>query len=446
MVTGLRHENAVSMKRPIAVVAALAMVLAACASSRAAIKDEFTGPNVTTTTSAPFPSQVTTTTLPLPVEDEIITLMGTVEELRELSFDSLPAIERRSDATVQAEYRRVHSYSGATNSLHQDGFLEMLGVLEPGQIISDLEVIAPVPGVYDPASGAILISQDLRELTPFGRLVLVGELVAAVTDQEFGWSARMAQLEASAEAEAAQSIRALVNGDATFISDLYEERFMTATERFAVGLEALEQEQGLERLPGYVKEFHAFNTQHARDFVVDLVSEGGIGELNRAYSEPPTTSEQVYHTFRYFDEEPARSVELPAPSVTGFEEVESGTFGEWGLRALLSEGVSSARQLEAATGWGGDGYRVWWDGEHAVMLLLFEGDAGRDAASLAETLGRWAIEQLPVGGGLTDNTGLAFEGLNSYAFVAQAGTEVLLVVGSDPTAAKRLRDRFWPEY
>ncbi len=322
----------------------------------------------------------------------------------------------------------------------------MLGVLDPGQIISDLEVIAPVPGVYDPASGSILVSRDVRELTPFGRLVLVGELVAAVTDQQFGWSQRMNLLEDSGNLEAAESIRALVNGDATFVAELYEERFMTATERFAVGLEALEQEQGLERLPGFVKEFHSFNTQHARDFVVDLVSEGGIAELNQAYGDPPSTSEQVYHTFRYFEREPAREVALPAPSVSGFDEVESGTFGEWGLRALLSDGVSSARQLEAATGWGGDGYRIWWDGERALLLLLFEGDAGRDAASLAETLGRWAIEELPVGGGLTDNTGLAFEGVNSYAFVAQDGTQVLFVVGSDPVAAKRLRDGFWPQY
>ncbi len=80
------------------------------------------------------------------------------------------------------------------------------------------------------------------------------------------------------------------------------------------------------------------------------------------------------------------------------------------------------------------------------MLVFFEGDAARDAASLAETLGRWAIEELPVGGGLTDNTGLAFEGVNSYAFVAQNDTRAILVVASDPVAGKRLRDRFWPEY
>ncbi len=129
----------------------------------------------------------------------------------------------------------------------------------------------------------------------------------------------------------------------------------------------------------------------------------------------------------------------------GFDEVATGTVGERGLRALLAE-VTRARQLQAATGWGGDGYRLWWDGEHTVMLMMYEGDLGSDARELAETLGRWAIEVLPVGGGLADNTGLAFEGVGSYAFVAHAGTKVLFVVASDPVAGKRLRDGFWPEY
>ena len=447
MVIALRNENAVSMKRLLAVISALALVLGGCAASREAIQDEFGGQGKTTTTSSASPALTTITALPIaPVEDDVAALIGVVEELRELLFDEPPSIHRRSDDVVQAEYRRVHSYSGANSSAHQDDFLQMLGVLQEGQSIADLEVTVPVPGVYDPKTGSILISADLQELTPFGRLVLVGELVAAVTDQQFGWSDRVSQLDADGDLDGRDSLRALVNGDAGFFSAEYLEQFMTSTERFAVQLELLAQQQAEELLPEHVREHKAFNDQHARDLVSFLIEEGGLAELNRAYGVPPTTSEQVYHTFRYVDREAARFVDLPATSVAGFDEVENGTFGERGFRALLSEGVSGARQLQAATGWGGDAYRLWWDGEHAVMLLMFEGDVGHDARELAETLGRWAIEELGVGGGLTDHTGLAFEGVSSYAFVAQSGTKLLFVVASDPVAGKRLRDSFWPEY
>ena len=447
MVIGFSDQNAVFMRRLIATAAAFALLLAACASSRAEIVAEFptSGETTTTPVSSDLPPATTTTTVPVRVEDQVVALIETVEGLRELSFDGTPAIVRTPDALVQSEYRRIHSFSGAHDFDYTDSFLRMLGVLEGGESIAELEVTAPVPGVYDSASHLILISDEVDELTPFGRLVLVGELIAAVTNQQFGWSDGMSQLEAaSGDGEGADSIRALVNGDATYFSELYLEEFMTATEQFAVQLETLEQERAV--LPGYVKEFKEFDTREAREFVEDLISEGGIAGLNAAYAEPPATSEHVYHTFRYFDMEASRPVDLPGRSLAGFDEVATGTFGERGLRALLAEGVSDARKLEAATGWGGDAYRLWSDGEHAVLLLMFEGDAGRDATSLAETLGRWAIEELSVGGALTDNTGLAFEGVGSYAFIAQSGTEVILVVSSDPIAGKRLRDSFWPQY
>lgn len=444
---GSRNQNAFLMRRLVAVTAALALVVAACTSSRSEIEGAFLPPNDSeTTTTSHTTSPSTSTTLAVPtIETQIEDLIQVVEEVRGLAFREPPELRRVADDVVQADYRRGHSYSGANDEGYADAFLRMLGVLDEGQSIRELEVTAPVPGVYHPETGSILISSDEEELTPFGRLVLFGELVAAVTDQQFAWADRAAQLEATGDDEGADSLRALVKGDATFFSDAFLDR-LSATDQFAVQLEGLEQLRATESLPNFVREFKDFETKTAGAFVEAVISEGGLGALNDAYENPPTTTEQVYHTFRYFDREAARTVDLASRSVAGFEEVAAGTFGERGLRALLSSGVSGARQLEASTGWGGDGHRLWWDGENTVMFLMFEGDAGRDATSLAETLGRWAIEELPVGGGLTDNTGLAFEGVNSYAFVAQAGTNVLFVVGSDPVAAKRLRDSFWPEY
>ncbi|MBT8192029.1 MAG: hypothetical protein KJP22_01390, partial [Acidimicrobiia bacterium] len=109
------------------------------------------------------------------------------------------------------------------------------------------------------------------------------------------------------------------------------------------------------------------------------------------------------------------------------------------------DGILSSQALQAATGWGGDSYRLLWDGTDLVLVLLYEGDEARDARELAETLGGWASASMSVGSGRPDNTGLAFEG-QEYAFVAHNEAAMLLVLSSDARAGRDIRDEFWPDW
>ncbi len=153
----------------------------------------------------------------------------------------------------------------------------------------------------------------------------------------------------------------------------------------------------------------------------------------------------MYHPARFIDREAVVGVELDRLSVTGFTEVDTGVFGERMFRALLSEGVTTPQALQAATGWGGDVYRVLWNGTDVVLVLAFEGDRAADARELAETLGGWASASIGVGSGRPDNTGLAFEG-EEYAFVAHNGGSMLFVVSNDSKIGRDVRNRFWPTW
>lgn len=428
--------------------AGLALVLGACASNRDEVVAEFGDSPATSvpSTTAPDSSSTSTTLLPPTVEEQLTGLEEIVEDIRGLQFSSeVPTVVRSADEVAEG-YLRVRQRVGTEAEDYEEDFLTMLGVLEPNQSVADFSQDVTVPGYYDPAGRVLVLAPDIGELTPFGRLTLVEELTSALTDRAFNWSERMAALEADGDSEAMAGLQALVRGDAAFTGRLYADQHMTSTDRFAVQLELISRQQDRTIYPGYVAELDEFQAETAIALVELLVSEGGLPRLDAAYDSPPATSEQVYHSFQYVAREPAVPVELPDVRVSGFQKLDSGVLGERGLRAILSEGVNEAQRLQAATGWGGDAYQTWWNGEAVVMLVLFEGDTERDAEELGSTLGKWAIEELPVGAGLTDNRGLAFSGPDAYAFVAHEGSEVLFVVASDRDAGKQLRDRFWPTY
>ena len=375
---------------------------------------------------------------------EITDLAALVTEIRQLPL-VMPPIEVRAPGEVMAGYRALYASPVTDDDRFEAEYLGMIGVLDDGADLDDLLGVCSVPGYYDPASGSLVLSEGLAELTPLGRSHLVGELVKAATDSAHGWWAAIGSSIRSGDADAAVALSGLVQGDAAFHAGQYVESALTSTDRFAITLERISCDQQRSTPPGYVTELEGFGPEVGRTFVEDLVSTGGVEAVDAAYRRPPGGSEQIYHPARYTAGETAIQVDLPVLSVAGYSEVGAGVFGERQFRALLSDGILSAQALQAATGWGGDSYRMLWDGSDLVLVLLYQGDEVRDAREIAETIGGWASASMSVGSGRPDNTGLAFEG-QEYAFVAHQDNAMLLVLSSDARAGRDIRDLFWPEW
>jgi hypothetical protein len=87
-----------------------------------------------------------------------------------------------------------------------------------------------------------------------------------------------------------------------------------------------------------------------------LMRSGGSPLLDRAYRRPPTSSEQVLHPEKYLAGE--QGIELRVPPRPGQPAaLIEGTLGEMGIRTLLRVArVAGAER--AASGWGGDHYRL----------------------------------------------------------------------------------------
>ena len=434
------------MKRIIPLGWALVLVLAACAGTRADIDAEFLPGTATSTTAPVVTSSTTSTTLPDGIEEQIGALVGSVRDLRGLPL-TVPTIEYRPADDLQGRYRAQRGLTRTGDARFDEAFLGMLGVLDAGGDLADLEDFCGVPGFYDPSTGTLVLDEELAggELTPFGVKQVVGELVGAATNQAHGWYDAMAELRRSGDDDAAMALWGLVAGDATFHTDQYVARQLDQTDRFAIRLEEIACQQARTPPPPYVTTLEDFGPEAGRAFIEDLISDGGRAAVEAAYRSPPTSTEQIYHPARFASGESPRSVVLEPITSTGFAEQASGTFGERMFRAVLSEGVSSAQALQGATGWGGDFYRVLWDGSDVVLVLMFEGDQDRDARELAETLGGWASAAMRVGSGRPDNTGLAFEG-EQYAFVSHREDALLLVLSNDAAAGRSVRDVFWPRW
>jgi hypothetical protein len=108
---------------------------------------------------------------------------------------------------------------------------------------------------------------------------------------------------------------------------------------------------------------------------------GGAQAMREAWREPPESSEQVLHPDKYFAREKPRSVASSVPAPRGGRLVGEGVLGELLIRALLEAGAE-----EAASGWGGDGWRLWDVGGRTAFAWRTEWDRPVDAAEFHAAL------------------------------------------------------------
>jgi hypothetical protein len=81
--------------------------------------------------------------------------------------------------------------------------------------------------------------------------------------------------------------------------------------------------------------------------------DGGWNLVNEAYTNPPSTTEQIMHPEKYFAQENAQSIELPTVT-DDWTLKKTDRFGEYFIFVMLDNWLSEDDAEEAAAGWGGD--------------------------------------------------------------------------------------------
>jgi len=385
----------------------------------------------TATSEAPLP----TTASPSDIEGTVRELMTITEDLRGLEFLEPIDVAVLSAAELSERVREmIEEDIDPSEIVIDEAFFRLIGILpddvDLAQAIEDLYA-EQVAGFYDDETGEIVVMGG-EEISPLSKIIVVHELIHALTDQHYGFGSVLDELYVQERYHEATAVLSLVEGDATYFEILYMQE-LPVSEQMAVVTEAMEYDTSvMDSLPDWFSEDLMFPYETGFGFVERLVADQGIAGINQAYEYLPTTVEQVIHPESYFRREPAAEVQLAATPVDGYEIYEEGIYGEWALRIYLLDGVSNGEAVVASAGWGGDAYRVMWNGTDVAFAYLFVGDSPTDAEELEAALVESVDATMAVGQGSVDRDAQSTTFLGTdFAFVQRSGSSVLFIAADD---------------
>lgn len=375
------------------------------------------------------------------LEDELQQLVAATEDVRGLEFFEEPEVVIVSSGELADRVRElIDEEIDPVELEYTEALFELLGLLDGSVSLRDAytELYAEaVGGFYDDDTGEMVVAGD-EALDPLAKVIVVHELVHALTDQHFGFAAKLDQLIEEERYEEASAVQALAEGDATYFQLVYMQSLPSSEQVEAVQSSLAADTTVSDSLPGWFSEDLTWPYDAGFTFVDRLVTDTGVSGLNQTYTLLPTTTEHIIHPGTYFTRQPPRSVALPAAELEGYEVVESGSWGEWNLHLYLLDGVDPGEALIASSGWGGDHYRIYWDGESAAFAYLYLGDTPRDAEELAELLADSVRERMAVGAGASGPSGTTFSPGEDFAVVVRDGSQVLFVAADDTLVGSQL--------
>lgn len=425
----------------------LVVVGAACAST---VEDSGTTTLAAETLPRPLPSEAPPTP-PSPRATAVAGVAAAVEDVRGLAFRTPVPVVVVDGAGFDARFARLVAVAPALDRPGDAALMEALGVLPPGSDPATLVASLygdDLAGFYDEATGELVVRDGTAGLSPLEEVELAGELVRALTDQHFAVAAESRRLRAAGEGEAAAGLEYLAAGDGELHRLRYFNEVLTPAEQVEAGRQILSLDDAAVALvPTYTAEKALLPARAGLELVEALVATGGPGAIDAAYGRPPQTTEQAMDLERYRTNEPAVAVALAATAPAGFEPVAEGVVGQARWQAMLLESVGAGQAVRAASGWGGDTYRVWSDGNSAVVAIAYAGDRDQDAVELETALAVHVRRLLglapppPVDDDDAPDPAPPPVELSSpagFAFLQRRAENLVVVVAGDPDAGREV--------
>jgi len=134
-------------------------------------------------------------------------------------------------------------------------------------------------------------------------------------------------------------------------------------------------------------------------FVNTLRRQGGWAAVDRAWEDPPTTTEQILHLEKWLAHEPAKPVSAPpfASLGSGWTASDEDSEGELGARTAFEEWLPLSDAAQVAGGWGGDRAVLVASGDRAAFgwrMRYDDGLAGPPHAAQAFMVIARALDRL----------------------------------------------------
>lgn len=244
-----------------------------------------------------------------------------------------------------------------------------------------------VGGYYDPIDktmNTILITGgELGDDLPLlEETIYAHEFVHALQDQYYN----LARLGFTPDApendnsDAFLAVQALVEGDASVVMNVYLEQLIEDNPMAAFSILSDSFTSGSLNMPADTPAILTrellYPYSAGAEFVTALINDGGWDAVDNAFIEKlPASTEQILHPEKYLDDEQPVEVTLNETADAlgdGWEQSWENTLGEFYLRSYLNNELTRIDWVPAATGWGGDRYRVHQheNGDLALVLRL----------------------------------------------------------------------------
>ncbi|HET6277265.1 MAG TPA: hypothetical protein VFG08_00630 [Candidatus Polarisedimenticolia bacterium] len=332
-----------------------------------------------------------------------------IEAIRGLKFKRVVPVEIVDDATARAHFdARVAKYWPENRLRDEQTVYTRLGILPEGTDLLALlfDVLEEqAGGYYDPDSGTLFLLDDMP--VSIAPILMAHELTHALDDQHYRIDALIDGAGGGSDREAA--VGALIEGSGTIVMMSF---VLDATRSGRIPASAIidlqESEAGqaarLTAAPQYVQRSVVGPYILGQQFLLQgdlsaLTSGIRPQDLDRAFADPPASTEQILHPEKYWDRaqrDDPRDLDLPDFSSRlgkGWSLRSSGVLGEL-IMAIVTgaepiDPLSAATDHytnEAATGWGGDRWQLYAKGDRSAILLATLWDTLRDAGEFEASL------------------------------------------------------------
>jgi len=323
------------------------------------------------------------------IQQQVIEIRGLKPKVKELK-DAILTTDQLAE-NVKNDFFKDYTQEEAKSDVRE---LSAFGLL-PSQF--DLYKLyidlysEQIAGYYDPDTKDMYVVQG-KDFTGTEKMTYAHEYTHALQDQTWDLRNGLKDNEeyCKTHTEYCAGVQSLTEGDASLTEQYWF--FSDATEQDQKDVQNFYSSYSspvFDSTPLFMQNDLYFPYDQGLNFVQYLYDQGGWAAVDKAYSNPPSSTEMILHPEKYPSDKP---VEVPLKDVTpilgsGWKETTRNTMGEWYLSLILSSGIKESARLDettaatAAAGWAGDTYTVNWNDstQQLAVIMRTRWDTPKDA-------------------------------------------------------------------
>lgn len=382
------------------------------------------------------------------VQQQIDQITQAVEDLRGLtaknpiSFDFLTRDQLR--AKLIADFDRDWPVEERVRT--QD-LMVMLGWLEPGQDLYQIELnvmTEQIAGFYDPTDKKLYLITDQQSLSATDEVAMAHEICHALQDQYFNLDQPPFDVKEGHQDDAESAATALVEGDASRISDEYQAQYISLSDLLGSDLSQYSTKQ-FDSAPMYLQDSLLFPYTQGLTFVKSKVRTSNT-KANDLFANVPDSTEQIMHPSTYPAQQP-QAVTLPdLSSALGSDWVkdEYNVLGEFDVEEFFKPYLSSSNAGKAADGWGGNIYEYWKRGDAKLLVQSYSWDTRTDAVEFADAFETYIPDRFRGATASSQDGWLRWEAGGYSWGLKLDGTRTDVVQSTDATATQNVTAALGP--